>query len=133
MKKIIVIFVIALSLVSSPVFVSASTQTVDNSALIEQLLKIVVGLQKQPTELIAQRHNNAKGQNNTCSNGAKNFPQCNRDTLPLTSAKYHGSSYGFSYPSDWDVREINSLLGSTIIFPKSKTDQYMNKAISTTN
>ena len=54
------------------------------------------------------------------------------DTVMNTN-QYLGSFYGFSYPLTWDVREINSLLGSTMLFPKSKTDQYMNKKISTTD
>lgn len=46
---------------------------------------------------------------------------------------YIGSSYGFSYPSGWEIWEINSLTGDTIVYPKSKTDQVMNKTISTTD
>ena len=46
---------------------------------------------------------------------------------------YLGSSYSFSYPSDWDIWEINPSVGHTIVYPRSKSDQVMNKTISTTD
>ncbi len=45
---------------------------------------------------------------------------------------YTGVSYGFSYPSDWDIWEANPVIGLTIAYPKSKADQVINKTISTT-
>ncbi|MES3005778.1 MAG: hypothetical protein V4664_02410 [Patescibacteria group bacterium] len=58
----------------------------------------------------------------------------NTNTNQQVSTKsYSGSSYGFSYPSDWDIWEANSVIGLTIAYPKSKADQVINKTISTTD
>ncbi|MEN9647374.1 MAG: hypothetical protein RLY57_178 [Candidatus Parcubacteria bacterium] len=51
----------------------------------------------------------------------------------VTTKSYLGASYGFSYPSDWEISEANPVIGLTIAYPKSKADQVMNKTILTTD
>ena len=46
------------------------------------------------------------------------------------SVVYVGARYGFSYPSNWDIQEVNSVTGHIIIYPKDKSEKIINKTIS---
>lgn len=48
--------------------------------------------------------------------------------------KYKNDKYGFgfNYPSDWQLRELNPYLDEIILFPNDKAKPVFNKTISTT-
>ncbi|MEK7080650.1 MAG: hypothetical protein AAB925_02380 [Patescibacteria group bacterium] len=48
---------------------------------------------------------------------------------------YRNEKYGFefNYPKEWHLWEANSFLGLVIIYPNDKSEQVLNKTISTTD
>ncbi len=68
------------------------------------------------------------------SNTADIATQPTQTNTPETDTQtYSGKFYGFSYPTTWTVWEANSLVGLTIIFPTNKSNEVMNKTISSTD
>ena len=119
---IVVIVLIALALIGGGIYVYTKNGTPNDTAL------------GQPS---VTSHSTSTGivstKNKPTAPSGTNVAVTTSVFQGVSVKSFTGSAYGFMYPTDWDIRELNPEVGLTIVFPNTKSDQVFNKTISTSD